>query len=202
MADPTREGAARPRAGRAVADDPAAALATAARFLETRPRSVEEVRRRLLDAGFKGDVADAAIARLADLGILDDAAFARAWTEARDRARPRSARALRQELRRRGVADEVIEQALVEREASLAGGGGNEATATLGAGERASSEASDRAAAERLLERRGGPLLREPDPRRRRSKAFGLLARGGFDPEVSGEVVSAWLARTGPAGEA
>jgi regulatory protein len=176
-------------------------LAAAARFLEARPRSVEEVRRRLRGAGFEADLAEAAIARLGELGMLDDAAFARAWTEARDRARPRSARALRQELRGKGVADAVIEQALVEREASVTGRGDDEVTAALGAGERASSEASDRAAAERLLARRGGPLLREPDPRRRRLKALGLLARGGFDAEVCQEVVSAWWARTEPAGE-
>lgn len=202
MAGPTRESAARGRSGRAISDDPAAVLAAAARFIEVRPRSVEEVRRRLREGGFRGDLAEAAIARLVELGILDDAAFARAWTEARDRTRPRSARALRQELRSRGVAHEVVEQALAEREASLAGGVDDAAPGAHGAGQRASSEASDRAAAERLLEHRGAALLREPDPRRRRSKAFGLLARRGFDPELSREVVSAWLARTGPAGEA
>jgi regulatory protein len=204
MAGPSRQRAGPPGAGRAPANDPAGVLAAAARFMEARPRSVEEIRRRLGAAGFQSDLVEAAIARLGELGMLDDAAFARAWTEARDRTRPRSARALRQELRRKGVADEVIEQALAAREASAAGEGEDEdeATAALEAGERASSEASDRAAAERLLERRGGTLLREPDPRRRRSRAFGLLVRGGFDPEVSREVVAGWLARTGLTGEA
>ena len=36
--------------------------------------------------------------RLVELGYLDDAAFARAWVESRDRARPRGAVALRREL--------------------------------------------------------------------------------------------------------
>ena len=42
----------------------------------------------------------------------------------------------------------------------------------------------DDAAAERLLRRKMPALLREPDPRRRRQRAYGLLARHGFSPDV------------------
>ena len=41
--------------------------------------------------------------RLTELGMLDDATFARAWVESRDRARPRGERAIRDELRRKGI---------------------------------------------------------------------------------------------------
>ena len=78
-------------------------LEAAARFLETRSRSVAEVRRRLTSAGYRPELVDGAIARLLDLGVLDDEAFARAWVESRDRARPRGERAIRDELRLKGI---------------------------------------------------------------------------------------------------
>jgi SOS response regulatory protein OraA/RecX len=94
-----------------------------------------------------------------------------------------------------GVPDEVIEVALAGREAVAGGGdGAGEADARPAEGERASSHASDEQAAGRLLERRGRPILREPDPRRRRARAYALLARNGFDPDVCRAVAAAWLA--------
>ena len=43
---------------------------------------------------------------------------------------------------------------------------------------------ADHAAAERLLARNGRSLSRVADPRQRRQRAYALLARNGFDPEV------------------
>ena len=51
------------------------------------------------------------------LGYLDDVAFAAAWVESRDRARPRGSLALRQELLRKGVPREAIDEVLAERDA-------------------------------------------------------------------------------------
>ena len=90
-------------------------LAAAARFLEVRPRSVAEVRRRLRSAGYAAALVEGAVERLVELGFLDDAAFARAWVESRDRARPRGERALRVELRQKGVGREETDEALGER---------------------------------------------------------------------------------------
>ena len=73
-------------------------LEAAARFLEPRARSVTEVRRRLTGAGYRTDLVEGAITRMLELGMLDDEAFARAWVESRDRARPRGERAIRDEL--------------------------------------------------------------------------------------------------------
>ena len=53
-----------------------------------------------------------AIARLTELGMLDDEAFAQAWVESRDRARPRGERAIREELRVKGVDRAVIDEVL------------------------------------------------------------------------------------------
>ncbi len=191
MARRPRESPVDRRARRAAVDDPAVVLDAAARFLEVRPRSIAEVGRRLRDAGYRPDLVEAAIARLADLGMLDDAAFARAWVESRDRAHPRGERALRAELRRKGIADAIVVAALEDRAEPRPGGaaGGVEGDA-------------DAAAAAALLARRGAALLREPDPRRRRAKAYALLARNGFDADVCRDAVAAWLAGAGPGEDA
>jgi SOS response regulatory protein OraA/RecX len=72
--------------------DQAVVLKAAARFLELRSRSVGEVRRHLLAAAFPEPLIEDAIARLLELGMLDDRAFAQAWVESRDRAWPSEAR--------------------------------------------------------------------------------------------------------------
>jgi regulatory protein len=197
-----RETPAEGRARRAAVEDPAVVLEAAARFLEVRPRSVAEVRRRLGDAGYRPDLVEGAIERLLALGYLDDAAFARAWVESRDRARPRGARSLRDELRHKGVAAEATEAALAAREEAATGAEVAGETPSPPVGERAATAAGDRDAAARLLARRGGPLLREPDPRRRRARAYALLARSGFDPEVCREAVLDWAGAAGSDGEA
>ena len=48
--------------------------------------------------------------RLEALSLLDDRSFAGFWVENRERFRPRSARALRQELSQRGVEREIREE--------------------------------------------------------------------------------------------
>lgn len=191
-----RETPADGRARRAAVEDPAAVLDAAARFLEVRPRSIAEVRRRLLDAGYRAGLVEEAIDRLLDLGMMDDEAFARVWVESRDRARPRGERALRSELRRKGVADEVVVAVLGERAAASPGAGmvGD----PMSAGHASTSETADEVAAARLLARRGSAILREPDPRRRRARAYALLARNGFDPEVCGTVAASWLSGSEP----
>ena len=190
----SRETPAEGRARRGAVEDPALVLEAAARFLEVRPRSEAEVRRRLRDAGYRAALVEGAVERLVALGYLDDAAFARAWVESRDRAHPRGARALRDELRRKGVPADVIEGALAAREAAATGGDPDDAAARTGSGERASSAVGDVDAAARLLDRRGAALLREADPRKRRAKAYALLARSGFDPEICRTAAAAWLA--------
>ena len=102
------------------------AYLAALRFLEARPRSIAEVRTRLGRKEFAPEAIDAAIARLAELELLDDAAFARYWVENRQAYRPRGAGALRDELRRKGIdADvtaEVLDDVLTGDEAASASG--------------------------------------------------------------------------------
>lgn len=159
------------RAQRAQVDDVAEVLDAAARYLEARPRSIQEVRRRLTDAGYRPELVETVVGRLVELGYLDDAAFARAWLESRDRARPRGERALRAELRQKGITPELIERVLDERRQARG----------------PDDPDIDADAAERLLARHARALAREPDPRRRRQRAYALLARNGFDPSTAGD---------------
>jgi regulatory protein len=156
-------------------------LEAAARFLEPRARSVTEVRRRLTRAGYRPELVDGAIERLLDLGVLDDDAFARAWVESRDRARPRGERAIRQELGLKGVDRSTIDLVLAERREATAGQPDEDGVAV----------SADQVAAERLLARNARSLARVADPRLRRQRAYALLARNGFDPEVCRTVAAA-----------
>jgi len=162
------------RERRAAVNDPAVVLEAAARFLEVRARSVAEVRRRLTSIGYQPDLVEGAITRLLDLGLLDDEAFARSWVESRDRARPRGERAIRQELGLKGVDRITVDLVLAERREAVAGLPDDDGVVV----------SADRAAAERLLTRNARTLARVVDPRQRRQRAYALLARNGFDPEV------------------
>ena len=163
------------RAERALIDDPKVVLDAALRFLEARPRSAAEVRRRLTGAGYREELVAAAIERLGELGVLDDEAFARAWVESRDRARPRGERALRSELAKKGIDRQVSDDVLGERLID--------------------QPDADAAAARRVLERHAHALARVADPRARRQRAYALLARSGFDSETAVEAIAAILPR-------
>lgn len=135
----------------------------AVRFLGTRPRTRWELTRRLRRAGAAPEVIEATLERLAELGYVDDVAFARWWVEERDRHAPRGRRMVEAELRQRGVPREVVET-LRDDEADRPAGS---------EGERA------RIALERHL--RGRPL---PTDHRALQRVGMFLVRRGFDPET------------------
>ena len=186
---PSRAGSpAERRARRAATSDPEVVLGAALRFLEVRARSVAETRRHLLDAGYDEALVAGAVERLLGLGILDDVAFARVWVASRDRARPRGERALRDELARKGVSRETVALVLAERDApggAPALGGGGSGAALSPAHPPDSPATADERAAAALLERRRAGLERVSEPRLRRQRAYALLARNGFDPDVA-----------------
>jgi regulatory protein len=86
-------------------------LNAAMRYLAYRPRSEAEVRQRLNKGGFDEGTREKALARLRELGLVDDAGFARFWKENRETFSPRSRRLTALELRRKGLDRETIEQA-------------------------------------------------------------------------------------------
>ena len=180
-ARPRKPTPAERREERSKSDDPAEVLDAAARFLEARPRSEDEVRRKLVRLGYRAELVDDAVAKLLTVGYLDDEAFARSWVESRDRAKPRGEHALRRELGQKGVDRSLVDEVLGERrDVARADGDG--------------APSPDEAAAERLLSKKLGPILREADPRRRMQRAYAVLARNGFGPDVCSTVAKRVLA--------
>jgi len=94
------------------ADTLTQAYQRAVRYLGSRPRSQAEIERYLRGKEYGEEVIAATVARLHGQGYLDDASFAQYWRENRDRFRPRSAAALRAELRQKGVDRETTAAAL------------------------------------------------------------------------------------------
>jgi regulatory protein len=81
-------------------------------FLSYRPRSIAETRRNLAEKETAAEVIEAVIARLTEQGYLDDAAFADFWVRNRLAFKPLGARALRFELREKGLESGIIDEAL------------------------------------------------------------------------------------------
>ena len=134
---------------------------TALRLLGARPRSIVELRARLRRAGAPLESAASVIADLTNDGYLNDLEFARAWVRNRLAVRPCGALRLRSELREKGVASSLIEQAI--REAS---------------GEEEAAVAEERRARD-LVQRRLHAYARLAWDARIRRLA-GLLQRRGF----------------------
>lgn len=146
-----------------------AAVEIGLRFLGTRPRTSAELQRRLQRAGCDPQTAEAALARLTELGFVDDEAFARWWSEQRDRHAPRGQRLIEAELRQRGVPREVIE--------ALRESGPERRPEDEGLPE--TEEQRAREALERHL--RGRPLPTDP---RAVQRIGTFLLRRGFDTET------------------
>lgn len=87
-------------------------LEAAYRYLGYRPRSESELRERMQRRGFVAETVDAAITRLKEQQLLDDEAFAQFWRENRESFGPRSQWLTGLELKRMGVMNGVIEQAV------------------------------------------------------------------------------------------
>ncbi|MBU6256692.1 MAG: recombination regulator RecX [Chloroflexi bacterium] len=148
----------------------------AVRSLSGAPRSRKSLEERLTSAGYPEAHVRAAVARLVEIGLIDDERYAQAILDSRDRSRPRGDRALLQELLRRGV-DEDLAHGLLERRAA----GGHERTDLPGrepvpaAGDQ-SVGVEERAARVALAKLR----LRGGDPRVEVQRLAQGLARRGF----------------------
>lgn len=87
-------------------------MTIALRFLASRSRSQSEVRRRLASRGVDAENIERVLARLRELGYVNDADFAAAVTRARTKGRARGRRLVAEELRAKGVSEDVAEEAL------------------------------------------------------------------------------------------
>lgn len=95
-------------------DETRKATSAALRLLAHRSRAEGELTQRLRQKGYGPGAIEAAIAKLHEWRYLDDADFARRWVESRQLHRPRANRLLGQELRHKGVAADVIQEAIAE----------------------------------------------------------------------------------------
>jgi regulatory protein len=82
--------------------------------LTGRARTRSELADKLAGRNVPDDVATRLLDRFEQVGLIDDAGFAREWVEQRQSGRGLARRALAQELRRKGIEDEVAREALDE----------------------------------------------------------------------------------------
>jgi regulatory protein len=135
------------------------------RKLSAAPRTRAELAADLAARDVPDDVAERALDRFTEVGLIDDAAFAEAWVRSRRSTRGLSSRALQRELRGKGVDDETVSAAVdvidPESEAATA--------AALVARRLPGSRGLDRVARTRRL--------------------VGMLARKGYDGGLAMRVV-------------
>jgi regulatory protein len=158
-------------------DPEAVARAICLRLLTQRARSRAELASVLAARGVPDEAARAVLDRFTEVGLVDDAAFARAWVSSRQAGRGLARRALSAELRAKGVDAEVASAALDEVDPQ---------------------EEWD--AARRLVARRLPSLQRFDRPTAER-RLLGMLARKGYGGGLAGYVVREALDARGDADE-
>ncbi|WP_234434903.1 MULTISPECIES: recombination regulator RecX [Streptomyces] len=136
---------------------------------KTRKQLADALRKREIP----DEVADEVLTRLEEVGLIDDAAFAEAWVESRHAVRGLSRRALAQELRTKGVAADLVEQAVSQL------------------------DHDDEADAARALVERKLRSTRGLDPQVRTRRLVGMLARRGYSEGLAFRVVRAALEEEG-----
>ena len=145
-------------------------------YLNRRERTVAEVRARLERAEVRDEAIEEVIAELLEFGYLDDCRYARVFTEDKRTLEAWGNERIARALRERGVERELIDAALAEAPAPDDG---------------SSDDEVGRAVA--LLSQRfpAGPAVG-----RDRERAFGVLARKGYESETAADAVREWARRT------
>lgn len=140
-------------------------MARALRLLARRPRSREELRQKLVEKnpGNESIIAQV-IARLEELGYLNDAQLATDYAQTRVELKPIGRRRLKNELRKRMIAEDLIDRTLEDLYT-----------------EETETTIMDRAV-QRWIRRRG-----HPHTRAERKKLFDYLLRLGFEPSQARE---------------
>src|SRR5437763_6713375 len=139
-------------------------------MLERQPRTRAELARGMARRGVPEDAAAAVLDRFAEVGLIDDAAFAAAWVDSRHTGRGLARRALAAELRRRGVDQQTAREALT-----------------------GVSDDDELEAARALVARRLASTARLPGDARVR-RLVGMLGRKGFGEGLAYRVVRDALA--------
>jgi regulatory protein len=147
-------------------------------LLETRARSVVELRRALIKKGEPAADVDAAIERLRGAGLLDDASYARQLARSKAMGPGQSRRCIAQELARRGVARDLGDKAIAEV---------------------FEDEGVDESANIDRVARKKMKTLAKLDALTQRRRLYAFLARRGYDVDSIGEVVGRLAGRDAPA---
>lgn len=85
-------------------------------YLGYQMRTQAQVRKKLEDKGFAEPVVERVLAFLCKYGYCDDMAYAKSYIRQCQKLRPKGAYVLKMELRQRGVAQDIVEQAMQEAE--------------------------------------------------------------------------------------
>ncbi len=159
--------------GRQAGDDPsgqaAAARAICLRLLATAPKPRAGLAQALKRKDIPDDVAEAVLDRLTDVGLIDDVAYANSFVRVKHRDRALGRTALRTELRRLGIDEEVM----------------------AGAVQTIDTDAERLRARDLIDKRIDAAMAAGPVAARRRLLA--LLARRGYSPDVAVPVVESAL---------
>lgn len=116
--------------------------------------------------GIPDDIADSVLDRFTEVGLIDDEAYAAAYVSTKQRDRSLGAGALRVELRRKGLDDEIVAAAVADID-----------------------DADERARAADLVARRIDAAMQRGSVAARR-RLVGLLARRGYPSGLAYAVVS------------
>jgi regulatory protein len=146
------------------------------RALTGAPKTRQQLADLLATRGVPDDAAEAVLDRFVEVGLIDDAAFARAWVSSRQAGRGLARRALSAELRAKGVAPEVAAEAVEEV-----------------------GDDDEREAARRLVDRKLG-AMRRLDRATATRRLMGMLARKGYNGGLAAAVVREALDGAGAAG--
>ncbi|MGJ9414097.1 regulatory protein RecX [Aeromicrobium sp. CF4.19] len=135
------------------------------RRLTERPRSRFELAEVLARKNVPADVGEALLDRFEEVGLIDDASFARAWVESRQRSKGTARAVLAMELRRKGIADDLARDVLADLDPE-----------------------DERAAAQRLVRKKLRGMGGLDDTVRMR-RLMGMLARKGYPSSMVMDVV-------------
>ncbi|MEV5956043.1 recombination regulator RecX [Streptomyces sp. NPDC051987] len=100
--------------GEPPADPAERARAICLRLLTGTPRTRKQLADALRKREIPDDVAEEVLSRFEEVGLINDSAFADAWVESRHHGRGLARRALAQELRTKGVAPALVDEAVAQ----------------------------------------------------------------------------------------
>jgi regulatory protein len=155
-------------------------LRAAYRFVSYRPRSKSELtgflQKKLKSWNVAGQVSvEKALAKLQDLGFVDDRKFAAWWRDQRTEFRPKGKRYIALELARKGIPREIIEETL--------------SRGTAGEGAFSELEGAQKAIQRKLVLWAQIPIIEQ------KKKMYTFLAQRGFSSETIEKIIDEHVKR-------